>query len=692
MSSRENVSFRINTYLGPLLFIAVVLAISLFFPSESRFSYKYERHQTWEYKDLYAPFDFAIQKTRKEIAEEEARLAAQNVPVYEMDPSVVKQRKAAFVEACYMQLSQEAIKQQFNEAANNTQLYIRKGNELLDYIYQRGIIRLSNQHDALSADQRIIILRQNKAEDIILDNILNTISANKLVSDSIAQSEIKDQVFLLNLLQEQLTANLFYNVEQSNLFAQNNSQQPISPHHALVKQGTLIIAHDAIVTDEVYQTLVSLESAYQYETSGNWYTFSGFLLLSIFVIFIFNLYLRRFAPFVYKRNRKLIFILMWFVIYGYLVYLTEGIANLSPFIIPFCIVPIVVKTFFNEKLALFTHLSIVLIASFLTSLGYEFTFLQLLAGTVVILDKQDIRNSASFFTSLLFIFLTYSVGYLGLSLIKEATFESIDWSLYSVFFVNVFLTLLAYPLIPLIERIFGFVSSFKLVELSDMNQPLLRELAFKAPGTLQHSLQVGNLAEAAARKIGADPLLVKVGALYHDIGKTKHPQYYIENQTGEKSLHESKTAKESAAIIIAHVSEGAEMARKAGLPPVLINFILTHHGTTRTEYFYRNYIQSHPNEQVDEKDFQYTGPKPHTKEESILMLADSVEAACKSLKNPSQEELFAFIDKILNYKLSTGQLEESVLSFQDLESCRASFKQTLKSVYHLRMAYPEEEE
>ncbi len=263
--------------------------------------------------------------------------------------------------------------------------------------------------------------------------------------------------------------------------------------------------------------------------------------------------------------------------------------------------------------------------------------------------------------------------------------------MYTWFFLSVFLTLLAYPLIPLLERLFGFTSSITLVELSDMNRPLLRELAMKAPGTLQHSLQVANLAEAAARQIDANPLLVKVAALYHDVGKTLNPVYFIENQ-GARNPHEGISNLESAKIIIGHVTEGVKMARKYGLPKVLIDFIRTHHGTTLVEYFFRKHLKEHPEEQVDADQFRYPGPRPSTVEETILMLADSIEAACKSIKDPTEQDIDEQVDKIVAGKISKGQLEQSTMTFQELEECKKVFKKTMKSIHHVRIEYPEEQQ
>jgi putative nucleotidyltransferase with HDIG domain len=383
--------------------------------------------------------------------------------------------------------------------------------------------------------------------------------------------------------------------------------------------------------------------------------------------------------------------MLWLVAFSYLVYAVEQVALLSTYMIPFCIVPIVIKNFYDEQLALFTHLVVILLASFLSSLGYEFTFLQILAGIVVLLSDVDTRDWTRFFYSILYIFVVYLLGYVGLSLIQEGSYQDIDLTVLSWLAISAFMTLLAYPLIPLLERFFGFTSSISLVELSDMNRPLLRQLANKAPGTLQHSLQVANLSEEAARAIGANHLLVKVAALYHDIGKTLQPKFFIENQSNN-SPHLSISDKESAEIIISHVTEGVKMAKKARLPNVLIDFILSHHGTTRVEYFYRNYLKDHPEEEVDEQDFRYPGPKPVTKEETILMLADSIEAACKSLKNPTEEALLELIDKIIAGKMAMGQLEDSELTFSELETCKTVFQQLMRSVHHVRIEYPEEQQ
>ncbi|MEM8908066.1 MAG: HDIG domain-containing metalloprotein, partial [Bacteroidota bacterium] len=421
---------------------------------------------------------------------------------------------------------------------------------------------------------------------------------------------------------------------------------------------------------------------------SHWGVFGGYFLLTSLILGVFILYLQFHEKKIFGSLQQLLFMLMWLLVYSYLVFAVDANKILSVYLIPFCIVPIVIKIFYNERLALFTHIVVVLIASFLSSLGYEFTFLQILAGIVAVLSNIKVRDWTKFFVSMLYIFLAYSVGYLGLSLIDEGSLTTVNWSIYSWIFLNVFLTLLAYPLIPLLERVFGFTSAITLVELSDMDRPLLKELSIKAPGTLQHSLQVANLSEAAASKIGADQLLVKVAALYHDIGKVQQPAYYIENQSGANP-HNKTTPLDSAKIIIEHVTEGVKLAKKNRLPKVLIDFIRTHHGTTRVEYFYRNHINQHPGGEVDEHSFRYPGPRPRSKEETILMIADSLEAASKSLKSPSEKDINDLVDKIIAGKITHGQLEDSEMTFAELEICKREFKKLLKSIYHVRIEYPE---
>ena len=674
-----------------LMIAGVVAFITFLFPNDAKFKYEFDKGQSWRYEDLRAPFDFAIRKPAEEVEAEKKKLRESFTPFYELNLEVIKDKKRSLAGEFDHQLELVKNEGQFEDVVRRPEAYLQFGKRFLENLFQRGILQLAPEHEGKGEDFVINVVRGNTTQPKTVGNLLNVEKAKELLSDSLPYSSLAEPEFLYPILEGQISPNLTYNDTLTRKILQEELSK-IPVYRGRVSKGQIIVTKGAYITDDLYQKLISFRAQYEEEvTQKQSYlgVFAGYLLLSSLIIGIFLLYVRLYASPVFSSFNKLIFILLWLVAYSYLVYAVEQVGLLSVYMIPFCILPIVIKNFYNERLALFTHLVVVLLASFLSSLGYEFAFLQILAGIVALLSDVETREWSRFFYSIFFIFLVYVSGYLGLSLIVEGNIMEVDWTEVSWLALSAFLTLLAYPLIPLLERFFGFTSSITLVELSDMNRPLLRELSLKAPGTLQHSLQVANLSEEAARRIGANPLLVKVAALYHDIGKTLKPEYFIENQSG-KNPHDELSDLESAQVIISHVTEGVKMAKKARLPNILIDFIKTHHGTTRTEYFYRNYIKEHPEAEVDEHDFQYPGPKPRSKEETILMLADSIEAACKSLKNPTEEGLWSLIDKIISGKITMGQLEHSNMSFKELEECKAVFKQMMKSVHHVRIEYPEE--
>lgn len=682
---------RLPSVFRYLMVLGVVVFISFLFPNNLKFKYKFEKGRTWQYEDLEAPFDYAIRKTDEEIQADLAELDKDFAPYYDLDTSLLNKKKKAFKTSFENQLESVNEDAQFTDVKRQPEKYLNYGYSFLDRIYNNGVIELADQHAGKGKDYVINILSGNKTHKQTLENLISVEQARSLLSDDLPYSKLSEPDFLLPILDDLIAPSLEYDSALTTRLREDLVSS-VPQTRGMVRKGEVIITNGALINEDNYQKLISLREQYErqlIESKPRQWIFLGYFLLTSLIIGVFMLYLGFHAPEVYKSSIKMLFIFLWLALYSYLVYLVENISILSAYIIPFCIVPIVIKTFFNARLALFTHIVVVLIASFLSSLGYEFTFLQILAGIVVLLTNVDTREWTRFFYSMLFIFFTYALSYLGLSLIQEGNITNIDWSVYSWIFLNVFLTLLAIPLVPLLERFFGFTSAITLVELSDMNRPLLRDLSLKAPGTWQHSLQVANLSEAAARKINANHLLVKVAALYHDIGKMLHSEYFIENQSG-KNPHEELSDLESAKMIISHVTEGEKMAKKARLPKLIIDFIKTHHGTTRTEYFYRNFIKDHPDMEVDESDFRYPGPRPRTKEESILMIADSIEAACKSLKNPTEKDLHELINKIITGKMTQGQLEESELTFEELEQCRQVFKTVMKSVHHVRIEYPDD--
>ena len=672
------------------LVLLTVVFIAFLFPNVVRFGYQYEQGAVWGYEDLYAPYDFPVRKSEAEIQAETAQLQSEIAPCYVMDPQIAREQKAVFEQAFQQQLTTYQTDVQFGDVVRNQKKYLDYGMGLLDRLFKQGVIEPTPEHLSSGPNLVINVIRGNTTQRQTLQSLLDMDKAQSFITDSLPYSRLAIAEFLLPILPDAVIPNLFYDDSLTQRFRAEQMSSFVA-YRGIVLKNELIVSEGQIITEEVYQKLNSFEEAYQAETVGDrsvWMVLAGYLILTSLIIGIFVVYLRMFARPIFDNFSWLVFILMWLLGYSYLVYAVEQTDVISLYIIPFSIAPIVTRILYSDRLALFTHLVVVMLATFLSSMGFEFALLQLLAGVVAIAAQPDGRDWSKLFRALIFMFLTFSVGYLGISFVETGTLVAGDGIFFAWIFLSVFLTLLAYPLVPLLGRIFRFTSDVQLMELSDLNRPLLKELAVKAPGTLQHSLQVAHLAESAAEAIGANALLVKVGAFYHDIGKTANPEYFIENQTASNP-HENEDCLESAEIIIKHVTEGYKMAKKAHLPEVINEFILTHHGTTRVEYFYRNYLNRNPEGEEMESRFRYPGPRPKTKEQAILMLADSLEAASKSLKSPTDKDIDDLVEKIIAGKIGMGQLEESELSFEDLAVCREVFKSRLRSMYHVRIKYPE---
>ena len=665
--------------------------IALLYPSNLKFPYEFERGQVWGYTDLAAPYDVPVLKDEVVLNDELAVVRRSANPVYRLDRTVARQAREAFLNDFRAGLDSARTRRDNPDLLRQPELHRRYGLRVLDKLYGEGIIAARAEEERQGMGRVVTILNGNEQRNRTLGQIRTPENAQAWLRDSLFYTNLKAPEFLLDILDDKFEYNLFYNDSLTERLRAENLAA-VSPYNGLVRRGEQIVGAGEAVTGDVYQKLVSYRKLYNENLSTQstfWSVFGGYAVQIGLVVLLLFVYVRTFFPLVYGRLKNLIFLLMWLVLYATFVRTVELTPDLSTYLVPFAIVPIVSRIFFTERLAFFVHIAVVLTCSFLTTLGYHFSFLSILAGVVVIVMDIDTRDYGRFLKSLLLLFAFYVVGYVGLELMRGGTWATVNFRTIAWLALNCFLCLLAIPVIPLLERIFGFISPITLGELSDMNQPLLERLARQAPGTWQHSLNVANMAEQAARAIGADALLVKTAALYHDVGKLINPQFFTENQQGP-SPHDRINARESAAIIIGHVPEGVKLARQAGLPEVLIDFVRTHHGTTRVEYFYHQFTKDHPEQETDAAAFTYPGPPPTTREQTILMLADSTEAACKSLKNPTEAELFGMIDKIIGGKLTSGQLEYSKLTFRELERCRTTFRSFLKSVHHSRIAYPKE--
>lgn len=670
--------------------VVAVLIISALYPNNLKFPFAFELNQPWRYADLEAPYDIPVLKPAEVFKADKETVRQRANPVYRYDPAVARRARARFLEDFRVALDSAQANQRYPGLLVEPESHRRYGLRVIDKIYDHGIIKTRPEEEIEGLSTVITTLKGSDRRDRTINQLYTPGDARNWLSDSLFYTELKAPDLLRKLLIDKFEHNVFYSDSLTIRLLEQGLQQ-VSPYYDLVNKGEVIIRRNETVNDVAYQKLVSYRLLYNENLSTQttfWSVFGGFAVQIGLIVLLLFFYLRTFFYRVYNRWQNLLLILFWLVIYALLVRSVEITPGLSAWIVPYCIVPIVMRVFFTERLAFFVHVAVVLTTCFLTSLGYQFTFLSIMAGVVVIVMDIDTRDMGRFLRSLGLLFAFYLVGFVGLELLRGGSWWTVDYLSILLIVANVFLVLFAYPLLLLLERLFGFVSPITLLELSDMNQPLLQKLARQAPGTWQHSLNVANMAEQAARAIGANALLVKTAALYHDIGKVKNPEYFIENQ-GKINLHERIGPRESAAIIINHVAEGVQLAKQAGLPKIIVDFIQTHHGTTRAEFFYRIYAKDR--QQADDTAFRYPGPRPSSREQTILMIADTVEAACKSLRSPTEAELFAFIDTLIQGKISSGQLEESKLCFRELEICRTTFKAIAKSVYHSRIAYPEEE-
>jgi cyclic-di-AMP phosphodiesterase PgpH len=666
----------------------VVILISFLYPSNVKFKYEFQRGQTWRYEDLTAPFDFAIKKPNEEIMEDRSRVARDFTPFYRKNPDLANAKIRDFEAA--VEQNRAYLASLPDSIRVSPQRYVSFGNTFLNGIYSRGVIKLAPEHQEKGEDFVINVVQGNVSMKRTIPGFYTVDHAQQLLADSLALLKLYMPPVLIQALNGAISPNILYDAEQSEKL-KNQALSNIATTKGVVRQGELIVKKGNVVTEDIFEKLVSYREKFESDVisqKSSIVVYAGYLLLTGLILGTFMMYVNAYRREILQHWNYLSFVMLWLVVFSYLTYLVERAEVLSVYVIPYCIVPVVVRHFFTYRLAFFTHVVVVLIAGFLTAEGFQFIFTQIVAGVVAVLAIADARYWSKFFKSVLFIFLAYSVSLLGLEIIEEGDFMQLDWSMHGWLVLNGVLTLMAFPLIPLMERAFGFTSSISLMELADLNRPLLRELAMKAPGTFQHSFQVGNLAEAAANEIGVNPLLVRTGALYHDIGKMLNPEFFVENQSGS-SPHENLTHLESATIIIAHVTEGVRLAKKYRLPKVITRFITTHHGTTKVEYFYKTYLQENPGKEVDPADFTYPGPKPQTKSETVVMLADSIEATARTLKNPTGKDIDDLVDKIIAGKIEKGQLSESKFTFSDLEKCRHVFKKMLRSIHHVRLEYPE---
>lgn len=666
-----------------LMFFCVAI-ITAFLPKHPRFRFEFEKGKIWLNEDLVSPYNFAILKTSEELANDRDEILQSINPIYNF------QSKTGPDQISRMQTDLKTKWDATTFDPEDEQFYMELATDILTKIYADGVLspakkfQIDDEHYNFTLLRDKISTTKNTADVFTQETAL--VYADEIIR---ANNRIEHKEWLRRIISDYIQNNYIYN-EQLTESLEKDALANISTTRGMVQKGELIIAEGATINNEAYQKIESLRNAYEEEAriGGDIkVVILGQVLIVGMIVFLLMAFLYLFRKDIYNDNRLLSLILL--VITSMLVLLSWAVTIKLPnlYFIPFCIVPIIIRILFDTRMALNIHLLMVLVAAYFVPNSFEFVFLQLTAGMVAIYSIKTLIKREQFLLSALLILATYVVAYLGMVLIRNGNVDDIRWVDFVPFIVSVVLTLLAYPLIYAFERFFGITSDVTLMELTNTNSQLLREMSYKAPGTFQHSLQVANLAEAAIYQIGGNTLLIRAGALYHDIGKIVNPQYFIENQTKGYNPHDGLTFEQSAQIIISHVSKGIEMARKANLPEEIIDFIKTHHGTTRVDYFYQSYIKTFPEKFVDEDLFHYPGPIPFSKETAVLMLADSVEAASKSIKEPDAKSISNLVDKIIDYKVEQNQLRNSDITLQEVEKIREIFKNMLMSIYHVRVDY-----
>lgn len=663
-----------------LLILSSSVLILYIFPLGGQFKYEFQKGRVWQYPDFYSPFDFSILKSETEVKKDEAT-ALKNLKLYlRADETIKNQVYSKYAEA-FIGFFQDQQNPMVLDSLYDF------GKQLLDEVYFYGVLPPNYVHQGNPE----ILLIQGQTEIPILVNKffkpekLFEFIGSRVVNSSYVPFEdmYKDLFFELIVPNVSLDKN-FYETAKAQVL------QNISRSRGFIPSGKLIVAEGALVDEETFEILNSLRKEFtlQQEGQSSYWVLFGYSILIVLTFTLLLLFLNIYRFSIYEDNRKLTFIFFNILVVIISVTLTINYNTNYVFAVPICILPLIIKAFFDARLGLFIHLLTVLLLGFIVPNSFEFVFLQITAGIVTIQSVAQLYRRANLFISVGQIVLVYLTGYVAFTSIQEGNLLQINFAPMGLFMLNGLLMLFVQPLIYIYERIFGLVSDVSLLELSDTNSNLLKELSDKAPGTFHHSLQVANLAEAAANEIGANTLLVRVGALYHDIGKLKSPMYFSENQTGTLSPHEELTPKQSAEIIINHVLDGVAIAQKNKIPDRIIDFIRTHHGTSTVYYFYKKQEELTP-DKVNIEDFRYSGPKPFSKETAILMMADAVEAASKSLKEPNINELQAFIDKIIDGKMAAQQFNSSDITFSEIETIKKVLFKKLVNVYQLRIEYPE---
>ncbi|MES2565916.1 MAG: HDIG domain-containing metalloprotein [Bacteroidota bacterium] len=648
-------------YKGIVFTVCVLFCVYLLPKNISQQLSNINEGDVWLNADLVSPFDFLVKKTTDELAREE------------------KETKKQIAYFKKIQVDVSSIFSDFQELTDNQKTATKL---CIDSIYRTGLY-FSNMPVSY-IDSVVYIVDENEVTYTKSQALFNYEKTKHYLSEQI-QNDVS-----VNKILARLTPNIVFDEILSNQMAINEEAEAQYLYKAKIEKGDVLVKKNDNITEEQSNILQSYnaELADQDTKSPLLTIVAGQVLLCVLVMGIMMLFLAFFRKAIFSQNTQVTFIFLIIMIIVLVTSIVIKYNNSYAYAVPFCLVPILIRVFFDSRTSLFNFLNIILICAFFVPDKFEFVFVQLIAGIGTIFSVADMGKRSKLFISALLTFVFYVLAYVAYHLVNNTSQAISNLQNYIPFLISSVCVLFSFPLIYIFEKVFGFTSDFTLLELCDLNSPLLRQLSQKVPGTFQHSLQVANLAEEACYKIGGNPLLVRTGAMYHDIGKMVNPRFFIENQVGEVSPHEDLTSEESAQIIISHVIKGVEIAKENKLPETVIDFIRTHHGTTATRYFLHNYKKEHEGQIINEDLFKYPGPIPFSKETAVLMMADGVEASSRSLKKYDAIAIDGLVDQIINHQINENQFMNADITFRDITQIKKIFKKRLMNIYHVRIEYP----
>ena len=666
-----------------MAFILTLVIVVMLMPRNVKFKYEYQKMRPWPHESLYAPFNFPIYKSDDEVKKEREEALRNVEPIFIFD--------ALGTETGREKLIQD-FENQWNDTLGNRHYYENLVLNVYDYIENTGIVAKNIRTNNFKGDETVVVVR-NKIQTKCHYDDLNTMStASAYIQSQIGNiSDYNTMQLINNLLHSSLRTNVMFS-ENMTKQAERKAIDDIMLTFGMVQKDELIIMEGEIVTEEKYQIINSLQREYADITAKNFfsrnYMLYGQLLLVSIVFIALYLTLRMLRTDIFEHLRYINLILLLMLLTIVPSFLIIKYVPSMIYLMPVAIMAMLLMTFFDARIAIIVQIMTLIIISLAVPNPFQYFFVQLLVSFVAIFSMTRRTRRASYFGTSLAVFATYVIAYLGMMLIFDGSFDSFNWRFVIIYGGNAFFTMLALPLAFLFERIFGFVTDLTLLELSNTNSPLLRKLASEAPGTFQHVMQVADLCEEVIYNIGGNALLVRTGAMYHDIGKTRNPFYFIENQNGKYNPHDDVSNVESAQIIIGHVIDGIEICREYRIPEQIIDFVRTHHGTRRTEYFYQMELRENP-DGVDERDFCYHGPVPFSKETAVLMMCDAVEAASRSMQEKTEESLNKLVDNIIDGQMKANQFDNTNITFRDINITKKVLKKKLMSIYHVRIAYPD---